>query len=268
MSQTRSMGWAMDREDRPFLARFAAKFPAAFRAAPLLKNLSYPWLRVENQGRIGSCQGHGLSTACEVLHFVATGQQVQFSRLYAYLRTQQEDGLLGRDAGSTIAGGIKVATTVGLPLEELIPYSGDSYPSEDRRRWVLSPEHEQAATPFRVKAGVVIASFEDAMAWVSGGGAISIGTLYEHERGVDCIVRRWKPTGKGGHARCVCEIREGLLGDLGSWGKDYLDNGRQWWTPQAFNEMLRDPYSVVMGLSDMAKPAPRKIDFNDAVWKS
>ena len=46
-------------------------------------------------------------------YHIATNEIIQFSPLFAYYATQQIDGLLGRDAGSTISGGMQCSKQFG-----------------------------------------------------------------------------------------------------------------------------------------------------------
>lgn len=260
-------GWAREKEDLAFLTRFCAKsFPKAFRSVEVKRNLRYDWLDPENQGDLGSCQGQAIKRCVQVLYFIATGKILDFSALWAYLRTQKEDGLLGADNGSTIAGGVNVAKLIGMLLAKLVPYVAE-YPSQKRIKEILSAENDQAAEPYRILSGVPIKSFDDALQWLSGGGVISIGTVWPFRFGPGWIVDRWEPQGNGGHARMLAEITDGRLTELNSWGPDWGDHGRFHWDRKPFEDMLRHPWSVVIGLSDMAKPQPRKIDFNAEVWK-
>lgn len=104
--------WLHEREDREQLRTFCASHQpaaAAFKSVTIPDNLTHDWLCVENQGHLGSCQGHAITTSAEVLYYVATGGEVvQLSRLKSYIDTQAEDGLLGSDSGSTIGGGLAV----------------------------------------------------------------------------------------------------------------------------------------------------------------
>jgi hypothetical protein len=80
------------------------------------------WLRTENQGPMGSCRGHSLSTGCEFIYRGIVGEVIQFSPMWCYLRTQKRDGLLGRDSGSTIENGVKVAVEEGVCTAAVFPY--------------------------------------------------------------------------------------------------------------------------------------------------
>lgn len=260
-------GWAREKEDLAFLTGFCAKsFPKAFRSVEVKRNLRYDWLDPENQGALGSCQGQAIKRCVQVLYFIATGKILDFSALWAYLRTQKEDGLLGADNGSTIAGGVKVAQQVGMLLEKIVPYVAQ-YPGKSRIAEILSSEHDQAAEPYRIRSGVPIKSYDHALQWLSGGGVISIGTVWPFRIGPGWIVDRWEPQGDGGHARIIPEITDSRPTELNSHGEEFGDDGRFYWDRKPFEDMLRHPWSVVVGLSDMEKPQPRKIDFNAEVWK-
>src|SRR5574343_923506 len=81
------------------------------------------WLNVENQGNVGSCQGHSLTTTMEGAYYLATAGSIQLCRNFAYVMSQKVDNISG-DSGSTVSGGVKVATSAGLCREELWKYSG------------------------------------------------------------------------------------------------------------------------------------------------
>jgi hypothetical protein len=72
------------------------------------------FMKVENQGSVGSCQGHSISSCVEWCYAIATGgEKLQLSRAYGYYETQRLDGITG-DRGSTIEGGVKLATQYGI----------------------------------------------------------------------------------------------------------------------------------------------------------
>src|SRR5262245_33966357 len=106
-----AFGYRMDLERINELRRGAVDFRAhvAGRYAAPPEIDPRPWHRIENQGSMGSCQGHALSSVCEFAYHIATSEVIQFSPLFAYYATQQIDGLLGRDVGSTISGGMECA---------------------------------------------------------------------------------------------------------------------------------------------------------------
>lgn len=260
----RVLNWNPQAEDRNAIDAFCAPFAmcsASFADVVIPKNLKRDWLRTENQGNIGSCQGHSLTSAAEVLYWVGSGGDVvQLSRLHAYLGTQKIDGIRG-DNGSTIAGGLEYAKS-GFVNEVDQPYRGDSYPTPGEVARILAiPQDQQYA----IKSGIKVESYQHGKRLVAGGMAISIGSIWPFEIGNDGIVRRWAPmSGGGGHARVICEITDTLLTERGSWGSQ-LEH--IYWTENAFNGMLGHPYTVCLALSELANPVARNIDFTKELWK-
>lgn len=260
--------WLTEREDRQKLATFCAHHQTAaraFKSVEIPENLTRDWLRVEAQGQLGSCQGNGLTTSAEVLYQVATGGEVvQLSRLKAYIDTQQVDNLLGADNGSTISGGLAVATTQGFALETACPYS-EVYPDKSRRQQILAIPGEDR---FRIKSGFRVESHEHGLQCLAGGMTITIGTIWPFEIASGWIVQRWSPDSRGGgHARSVCEIRNRRLTEVNSWGANWGRNGRFSWDPSAFDAMLRHPDTVCLALCDLAVPRPRRVDFAARLFK-
>lgn len=265
-------GWIPDREDRNRLIAFCAqsqKHAQAFRSVEIPENLAHDWLRVENQQSIGSCQGHGLTTGAEVLYYLATGEQVQFSRLHAYIGTQavdQKNGVpgvhVGADAGSTISGGLEYGLR-GFVLESDCPYRGDRYPNQAECQRILSIKQDER---FRIRSGFQVEDYQHGLQCVAGGMVLTIGTIWDFAIDADWVIRRWAPRGRGGHARAICEIRNRRLVDLNSHGDRYGVNGRSFWDEVAFNAMLKHPWTVCLALTGDAKPKPRKIDFTK-LWK-
>lgn len=270
---TQPTGWIPDREDRNRLIAFCTqsqKFAQAFRSVEVPENLTQDWLRVENQQSIGSCQGHDLTTGAEVLHYLATGEQVQLSRLHAYIGTQAidqknrvPDVYVGADAGSTIAGGLEYGLR-GFVLESDCPYRGDRYPNQSECQRILSVKQNDR---FRIRSGFQVEDYQHGLQCVAGGMVLTIGTVWDFLIDPDWIVRQWRPHGKGGHARSICEIRNRRLCEVNSWGRDWGLNGRFCWDEAAFNFMLKHPWTVCLALTGDAKPKPRKIDFTK-LWST
>lgn len=261
--------WIPSREDRTRIAALCAPHQAAakaFRSVEIPENLTRDWLRVESQDQIGSCQGHGLTTLGECLHFNASGGEVvQLSRLHAYLGTQLIDQhervpgvAVGSDTGSTIAGGLDYAKR-GFALETACPYRGDAYPSMAECRRILSIPVESR---FAVQSGFAVESYQHALQCLAGGMVLTIGTIWPFKIAPGFVVQRWLPARDGGgHARVVCEIRSRRPTEINSWGRDWGINGRFSWTEAAFNAMLKHPDTVCLAVSGMAKPKPQRVDF-------
>jgi len=150
MSDQEHFNYDFEREDHDFLS----VIPEAPMASSAWASFSRPsevtveWHRTENQGPMGSCQGHSISSVLERLAMVR-GERVQLSEIFAYLATQKIDGLLGRDRGSTISGGCKVAMQYGCPPEKLTGYPR-GYPSRADREKILSKLTTLRANPTKL----------------------------------------------------------------------------------------------------------------------
>jgi len=248
-------GWRLDLEDHGYLTAHETgvwrdRVYGLFRAP---EELNRRWLRTEHQGPQGSCQGHALSDVGEVCYHVATqGEVIQFSRQYCYIRSQYYDGIKG-DQGSTLTAGAKVAMQDGFPPEELWPYSGRYETRPPNRTW---DDILLAAAAFKLRTVERLRSYDDIFAWLAGGiGAVWIGI-------------RWG--GGGGHSVSI----PGYTRRKDSRGRNYLDMHNSWgpnwgnggWKeiePAQVDRWFRDPYTVVLGGSDMYGDgiAPRPVDW-------
>jgi len=255
----RPTGWHQPAENYMQLKQFCDKSwqdDLAFRLVGIPANLRREWITVEDQGQLGSCQGHALTTCVEVLYQLATGEIVQLSEIHAYLATQLEDQLLGRDVGSTIWGGVATAKA-GLITESAAPYP-TAYPSlAEAQRIANLPRNPR----FAIRSGIAVTSAAHAKQCIAGGMALEMGILWEPPIDSDCVIRRWAPGNQGGHAIASVEIYDRRLACINSWSLRWGRQGRFFWEDSAFDAMLRDSRNVVVALSDLARPTPRRIDF-------
>lgn len=257
-------GWRMDLERRDQL--FAGAIEIDFNS--LMKGFREPeeidprpWHKIENQGSVGSCQGHSLSSVVEHAYHIATGEVKQFSRAYAYYATQLIDGISG-DEGSTIDGGVQLATIRGLPLEESWTYSG-RYDPTPPGGWDAQYE---AAAPWKIRNKVIIRNYDDAYRFLaSGQGGIHHGSSWGFEPNREGVVERFRPGG-GGHSTAFLGYSKRkniwMANSWGNWGI----GGYAEITPEAFNAMCRHSYSVVIGLTDLTTPKARRIDWATEDW--
>lgn len=212
------------------------------------------WHRTENQGRIGSCQGHSLTSVLERLWFVATGKKVQLSEIFAYLATQKIDGLLGSDDGSTITGGAKLGMTVGVPTEDKTGYP-QAYPSRSQISAILSQANYAAGAEYKAKSiWRATVSADDSKDFIGGGGGISFGCAwYSGMIPRDRIVRRYSPgNSRSGHAMaCLGYRKNGLLICVNSHA-----DGPYEVDPEAWEAILRHPRTAAVGLKGDVEAKP------------
>lgn len=73
---------------------------------------------VENQGTMGSCTGHAVTGAVELIHNQETGRYNHLSRLFVYYNGRDLDGWPEADDGATIRSCIKATNKLGIPPEK------------------------------------------------------------------------------------------------------------------------------------------------------
>jgi len=256
-------GWLREQEDNEYLDSLPSE------AAVLAMRGTYnevkvdprAVMKIENQGSVGSCQGHDLSSCVELCYYIATGDLTrQLSRAYAYYETQRIDGING-DRGSTISGGIKLATTKGIPEESLWKYTG-RYENGRPSNW---SEVEASAALHKIGQSYKMSTYDGVRTFLgSGQGGISIGISWGGE--VDRpIVNSFSGTGGGGHAIALLGLSERADSSgrpyvwmLNSWGSNWGNKGWAEWSPAAIEQMLRHRYTACFGLSDMPNVKPRE----------
>jgi len=189
---------------------------------------------------VHNCQGHALSTVCEIAYYNASkGDITQLSRWFAYVGTQKIDGIRG-DQGSTISGGASLAKQYGICPEELYPYP-------TRYTYTITQDQYDAAKPYRLKTARRMETVDDVRNWLDGGmGGINIGV-------------RW---GGGGHAVAIVETEGSSFKVANSWGTSWGDNGYFTWTEREMSQKLRDNYTVAIGLTDMEEIKPREYEWS------
>lgn len=267
-------GYAIEKEDRGFLAASSTKLSSAFMAYAIPEMvdpsaLDKDLMPIENQASIGSCQGNSLTECAEYSMFIATNKVVQFSRMAAYLGSQKHDNIEG-DRGSTLSGGTKYASGNGFCLESTVPYPGQypqggwrSLPSsawEEGKKYLLKSETEiKEASAIRQYIGAGAGIVQIGIAW---------GDFMEPQQG---FITSFRVGGNfGGHAVAFAGYApDSIVGRKSSagywlklknsWGQRWGLNGWAWVDPGAVVDMLRHKFTVMVGRSDMATPHPRPV---------
>lgn len=202
------------------------------------------WIKIEHQGSMGSCQGHSLSSCVEISYYYETGDIIQLSRMYAYIKSQMMDNIAS-DRGSTISAGGKVATRYGLPPESVWPYTG-------RYSRKIPMDANEKAEPYKVAQAVRIQSYNECMEFLRAGlGAINIGV-------------RW---GRGGHAVCITEEHgDGGVKVANSWGENWSSDGWFEWSERELKDKFRESYTRAVGITDMVDIEPREVQWEKKGW--
>lgn len=235
------------------------------------------WVVTENQGRIGSCAGHGATSTAEGCHWLAAGESPQFSPWAQYRLAQDRDGIRG-DRGSTIAGNLWVLKNLGLVPREMCP----KYPSSYNRGWPVTAEMKAAAGEYRIKNSVDCRGYENMLRFLQDGQGYlyhgSIWTKYMDGPGDKIHQFRGPRRGDqhgGGHSCwfpgwseicCPCCDWPYLI-LWNSWGTGWGNDGAKYICKNAIDQMCEDSQTVISGVSDLVKSfGPRQITLRPNDW--
>ena len=263
-------GWLVDDEDQQFLATLDDDSAVMGLVGSYSEVTIDPRdvLKVENQRNQGACQGHSLTSACEWCYILESGNKdLQLSRAMGYYETQRIDGIRG-DRGSTISGGVKLATNTGICEERLWPYPG-AYRNQRPMGW---SEITTNAAQYKIQSSYRLESYGAVRAFLgSGQGGISIGISWG-SRMSKPVVESFR-AGGGGHAVGLFSLSERkdssgrpYVWMMNSWGAKWGNRGWSEWAPKAVEQMFRHRFTVAIGLSDMPGAKPREFDLDD--WKN
>lgn len=269
----RFLGYRPERENKQFFRRLADsnRLLKYFRTTREARLDPRKLMRVENQGRIGSCQGHSLSSVLEWCYIIASGgQQIQLSRAMAYYETQRIDGLIGRDDGSTVEGGVKLVTAgPGLCIEELWKYRDVYTPARPSN---FQSEIIPNANLHKIGTALNVTAYDAGRVFLgSCMGGIHMGISWGSSMDAP-VIEVFRP-GRGGHSICalclsnrVDKNGEPYWWIMNSWSEQWGSRetpGWQEWSPTAIKQMLRHQYTSMVALSDMVNVKPREFDHAD-----
>jgi len=239
------------------------------------------WMRTENQGGVGACQGYGLVETVEYCFGHLTGSIVQLAPLFAYLMSQKFDGISG-DRGSTLAGGTRVLKEIGLP--ELSDYPLErQYPRGGYKAIPQSAVDAAKAGSYKTLETVRIRDAESLKAFIgSMAGIVQTGTRWT--KGLADVAGHGVVTtlgglNYGGHSWNLCgykpidqlgaEARRFVPRTKYDWiaiGKNshstrYGEDGFMYLIPEFVTDLAR--HDQLLGRTDMGdiKPRPSAFDF-------
>jgi len=209
----------------------------AMRSAyPNFNPYAEPWNRLTWQGQQGACQGHALSNAAQIMCVQQYGVQRMFSRACGYYEAQRHDRISG-DKGSTLAGGQKVLSIDGLPLEEHWPYPDRYNPQR--------PANFDSFPRIYVPSSKQVKDAELIFDLLESGAAVQTGLMWNQS----CdrpICDRYSASSSGGHSTLLFGINQqsGNMMHHNSW-ENWMNNGRNEWTLNFLKEVLaKDRWAV------------------------
>lgn len=262
-------GYRFDLENQPaILERSMSKYERWRRAVreyawdPPAEIDPREWYDIQSQGNIGACQGNALADCTEYCYWLEYGPEIQLSRFWAYIISQEADGISG-DSGSTLEGGGRAAAARGICLEESFPYPSN-YSSGLAFYRANKDKLKDEAARFKLKGEVPIATWADAVTFLkTWSGVIQTGLMWGSSCDVAWEQKSYTP-GSGGHSTTICGYLkvEGWPDGIGllhknSWGTGW---GREGWTlihKNAIDSMLKARNNLFVGRARPESPQPQ-----------
>jgi len=221
------------------------------------------WIKIEDQGQIGSCAGVSNSSSGEICRRnELRGQDyLQFSGFAAYQIAKERDGIRG-DRGSTISSGVWYATQHGYARESAYPYP---------RQYTAGIPQVARESVFKVENAVAIKDPQSFYDWIlTNQGPIFIGMRWtQHMDKQDVIETFLGPQRNdrhgGGHAVFFygwTTLKSAVYPILwNSWSKRWGREGKKPVSNTAITEILGDRMTVAVGLTWRRSPEPEDYSF-------
>ena len=193
-------------------------------------------LRRERQTR-NDCQGNALTTCMEVIEHRTKQKRAELSRMFAYQQSERVDGWLGRDRGSTIQAGVKVARTLGCPTEAEYPYHRYTRSEHQLQEWTR--QVADSAKSRAIFASVVAPAWEQMIAYVIHGNPVHWGTYWPLQWNRERVVSRYAGAhGRGGHATAIVWAKRLSSGEMLAKVANSHGDGYFWVNQRAYTEMI------------------------------
>ena len=250
-------GYLLD-EERNTKYQFLSSIPEDLSLADVgdIPDSYLPDTRMENQARMNSCVGHGLSTCQEHLaenglKANKSGQETygkmpqQFSRMFAYLTSQERSSIQG-DRGAFIQGAVEAYLNDGCIDENKMPYP-NSYVSH-----ISQTVREEAKKILGIRYFKATPDPYDACRHIHLRRAILLGIPWKESfaNEQDGIISTVQGRTLGGHA--VCSIGYKKIGNdwyprlTNSHGSRWAKAGHAYVHPKVWEWMINNGVVVVL----------------------
>lgn len=198
---------------------------SGIKASVDLRSLCTP---VEDQGPLGSCTGHAVSSAMEIL-LKRQRREMELSRLFIYYHARLLINTVNWDSGAYLRDAVKSVNKWGASNEKLWQYNIREYKTRPSTI-AYEDARSRRATEYRRCAGA-----GDIRAALSEGHPVVIGFLvYSSFMSADTVRRGTmiypnvrRETMLGGHAVCLVGYDNGRQTFIAknSWGSNWGDRG-------------------------------------------
>ncbi len=220
----------------------------------------------EMQWETNRCASFSTTTNGEVVWWQATGEMLQFSPDWNYLRSGIIAGMRG-DVGRPLSSVIASGKQDGFCLESVFPSGAHSVNTNAPSGAASDAAQRKITHTIDIRSGGY-----DAVRTLIGQnmGTCEIATYWPIQYASDGFtVEHYTPLGRGGHARAFLFLssRKDSQGRPYVWcanshGITAQHRDYELWSPAAIDELLsNDPWGC-QGISAMSTPAPHEVDWD------
>ena len=224
-------------------------------------------MRRDDQFRMNSCSGFGMTNTGETTYFLQTGKWRQFNPLWSYRRGQEQSNIRG-DSGATIDGVVKAAKSIGFLPEDIDGDGKPEYPYKVQYNFPFPDSCRSIASQWKIGYSLYLEGFDQILRFLqTNQGAVIVGGAWGNWRPDSRGICRTFRSGGGGHARAYVDWitidGEIFLVEANSHGTTYGDNGFSYQSKSFIDQQARDRWTVTIGCSDLKSPEPRVIRWEE-----
>lgn len=212
----------------------------------------------EDQFRMNSCAGFGVTHAAQVAWWLATGDFREFNGHWSYICGQRIDGRRS-DSGNSIGGAVEGAKTFGLLVQDVQNDGSLEHPYRDNYRLKYSAEATAIAATRKVRYSARVPGWDGKLKFLqSGQGGIVTGGSWGNWRpDAQGICRKFRASPRGPfHARAYVDwitiAGEVFLVEANSHGKGWGKNGFSFHSREFIEAQDQDRAFVAVGISDIS----------------
>lgn len=183
---------------------------------------------IMDQGTLGSCTAHAITSLVNVLETKNGNQFTPLSRLFVYYKEREAEGTVMQDSGASLRDGMKVVVGIGVPPETDFPYDISQFTQPPRPLCYADALQHRINMYERVPDFLgVIHSLYEGVPVVAG---ISVFSSFESEQVAQTGMVPIPSTDEqylGGHAILLVgyDLKNRVIIARNSWGEQWGDKG-------------------------------------------
>lgn len=184
---------------------------------------------IKDQGRLGSCVSHALTSAYELIANIdQTEKSINLSRLFSYYHTRYIEQTIDSDSGVTyMRNALKAAASYGTSKETLWPYIVEKYREQPSPDSYLDAAYRKI---INYRSLVTVTAALEALNWnrpILVGVVIFDGFISLNKENSTMIVPRMNRYIVGGHAMSIVgyNLEEKQFIVKNSYGTQWGDDG-------------------------------------------